>query len=162
MPKASASDCTMTIKLTMNIKPNTSIFLLMVIGVVMISCSGDDGAGTKDLLKGRLYKTWTISEAGYVRYNGVDVTDQYTTLQYTFSADGTYRKTVNGDESAGTWMAADNTLTTLILDSGIPLYVLELTETAFRFSLIIDEENFNGGRKRGLSGEYEFYLQRGR
>lgn len=135
--------------------------LFLLAGVFMVSCSGDDDAGTDDLLKGRLYKTWTITDAGYVKYNGVDVTDQYTALQYTFNADGTYQKTVNSDQSTGTWTAADNTFTSLMLDGGVPLYVLALTENTFRFSLILDEENFGGGRERGLSGEYEFLLQAG-
>jgi hypothetical protein len=136
------------------IKRTYQWWLLAIITLMLASCQ-DNASEQDETLRSRLLKTWQLKEGGYVRFNGIDITDDFTSLQYTFRANGTYSKEVNGDIFEGTWVSADNTMTTLVLDDNLYVSVLELTSSSLKISY---QSDGSSGRVMGV-GEYEQSLR---
>lgn len=128
---------------------------LLSLALGLSSCKEDEDkkSDPRDLLE----RTWILGSEGSVTKDGSDVTDDYTGLQVTFSSDGTYAALNSGHffNASGTWAWQGNAVTSLTLDGDFSVQVAELSETDLHLQLVLETDDLEGGRIKGLVGEYD-------
>lgn len=137
----------------------TSMFIVFLL-VGFNNCSeGDEPSRTDEqLYLEKLSKTWVVDE---VTLDGLDVTDIYTTMALSVTADQTFTVT---NPQPGVWPAsgsftiqkiADSEHYKLIRNDGIEINITSLTpsELTCTFQYVATD-----GRVGGLSGVYSFAM----
>lgn len=131
---------------------------LLSLAMGLTSCGSDDEkeADPQDLI----HKTWVLGTDGSVMKDGSDVTEDYAGLKVTFSDDGTYTAVNSGHffNASGTWAWQGDGVTNILTDGDFSIDVTELTETVLHLHLTLDADDLEGGRTKGLVGEYDLTL----
>jgi hypothetical protein len=132
---------------------------LLSLAFGLTSCQGDDEkeSDPHDLIK----RTWVLGSDGSISKDGSDVTDEYAGLKVTFASDGTYTSLNSGHffDASGTWTWQGNAMTGITLDGDFSVVIAELSETDLHLQLTLDADDLQGGRVKGLVGEYDIHLK---
>ncbi len=137
-------------------KPFNYRYLLytLLLFVSLASCRPDDpnGPSIQDLTFEKLEGNWTFGTSGSVTLDGQDITLNYPGFALSF-ADGTYTTTNAGDlfRASGTWQWTGELATSVLLDTGEEVTIIDLTETVFKFSFT---HAGTGGTAAGTAGNY--------
>lgn len=132
---------------------NNTLFIFLLF-VSLASCRPDDpnGPSIQDLTFEKLEGNWIFGNTGSVTLDGQDITLNYPGFALSF-ADGTYTTTNAGDlfRASGTWQWTSESATSVLLDTGEEVTIIDLTETAFKFSFT---HTGTGGTAAGTAGNY--------
>lgn len=132
----------------------TDTLFIFLLFVSLASCRPDDpnGPSIQDLTFEKLEGNWTFGTSGSVTLDGQDITLNYPGFALSF-ADGTYSTTNAGDlfRASGTWQWTGELATSVLLDTGEEVSIIDLTETAFKFSFT---HAGTGGTAAGTAGNY--------
>ncbi len=128
--------------------------------ISLLACGSDDsnGPSLQDLTFEKLAGSWTIGTSGSISLDGQDITLNYPGFTLSF-ADGTYNTTNAGDlfRASGTWQWSSEQATSVILDTGEEVTIINLTETDFQFSFT---HTGTGGTAAGTAGNYVVTLEK--
>lgn len=137
-------------------KPISYRYLLytLLLFVSLASCRSDDtnGPSVQDLTFEKLAGNWTFGTSGSITLDGQDITLNYPDFALSF-ADGTYNTTNAGDlfRASGTWQWTGEEATSVLLDTGEEVTIIDLNETALKFSF---NHTGTGGTAAGTAGNY--------
>ncbi len=139
---------------------NTLFVLLLLACLISASCGSDDPSGptVQELTFEKLAGSWTFGTNGSIVLDGQDISANYPGFALSF-ADGTYTTTNAGDlfEASGTWQWTSEQATSVLLDTGVEVTIIDLSETAFRFSFT---HAGTGGTAAGTAGNYTITLEK--
>lgn len=132
----------------------TNTLFTLLLFVSLASCRSDDSNGPdmQDLAFEKLAGNWTFGSTGSITLDGSDITQNYPGFTLSF-ADGTYNTTNAGDlfRASGTWTWTGEQATSVLLDTGEEVTIIDLTESSFSFSFT---HAGTGGTAAGTAGNY--------
>ncbi len=143
-------------------KPFSYTYLLytLLLFVSLASCRPDDpnGPSIQDLTFEKLAGNWALGSSSTIMLDGQDITLNYPGFALSF-ADGTYNTTNAGDlfKASGTWQWSGEMATSVILDTGEEVTIIDLSETDFQFSFT---HTGTGGTAAGTAGNYVVTLEK--
>lgn len=147
-------------------KTKYHLILLACLCLFAVSCSDDDNGGQseEEQQATRLAGTWELGENGYAMSADTDVSDEYADLSMRFTTSHAYTVLNDPDNvfyPTGIWQFDDDSYSVIYLNgTDVPLSLDYESEDVLIISFTISGDVPIGQRVSGISGNYEFRLER--